>query len=201
MSNYRRLRIAGGCIFFTLVTHERQRWLCEPLARTELRAAISHVRQRRPFTIDAMVLLPDHIHCIWTLPKGDSDYGIRWSLIKRYVTKRCRGQLNAAIPVSESRWKRHEGNLWQRRFWEHHIRSQADYQSICDYIHINPVKHGLCKHPQDWPYSSIHRFIQQGIYPQNWRNQRRVRCPNGQRTNANPHTHPHKIVNPNQCSR
>ncbi len=118
-----------------------------------------------------MVLLPNHLHCVWTLPEGDSDYGIRWSLIKRYVTKRCRGRVNAMAMVSESRWKRREGNLWQRRFWEHHIRDEADYQRICDYIHINPVKHGLCQHPQDWPYSSIHRFIQQGIYPNNWGHQ------------------------------
>jgi putative transposase len=158
MSNYRRVKIAGGQYFFTLVTYQRQDWLCEPVAREALRSAILHVRQKYPFTIDAIVLLPDHLHCIWTLPNGDGNYSMRWSLIKRYVTQYYGGRINSSATIGESRWNRREGNLWQRRFWENQVKNDADYQYCCDYIHNNPVKHGLCAKPQDWPYSSIHRF-------------------------------------------
>ncbi len=168
MTNYRRLTIGGGCYFFTLVTHQRQHWLCDEPARVNLRSAMRHVQTNYPFTIDAMVLLPDHLHCIWTLPDGDKDYGMRWGLIKRYVTKRCRGLVNTGATISESRWQRREGNLWQRRFWERRIRGEADFQGYCDYIHMNPVNHKLCDRPQNWPSSSIHQLIAQGKYPDNW---------------------------------
>jgi putative transposase len=170
MTNYRRLKIGGGSYFFTLVTYQRQPWLCDEIARNHLRSAILYVQQKYPFTMDAIVLLPEHLHCIWTLPDGDQDYSIRWSLIKRYVTKQCRDDIQPTTTISKSRWQRREGTFWQRRFWEHWIRDEADFQRCCDYIHMNPVNHKLCDRPQDWPYSSIHRLTAAGLYPTNWKN-------------------------------
>lgn len=113
-------------------------------------------------------MLPDHFHCLWTLPKEDSDNSTRIRLIKTYVTKNCGLQLNIAANLTQSRKKRQEGNLWQRRFWEHLIRDEADFERHCDYIHYNPVKHRLCSAPSDWRFSSFHRFVVQGIYPFDW---------------------------------
>jgi putative transposase len=158
MPNYRRVKVAGGQYFFTLVTYQRQGWLCDSVGRDALRSALLHVKERHPFTIDAIVLLPDHLHCIWTLPDGDSNYSMRWGLIKRYVTQYHGDQINSDATIGQSQWNRREGNLWQRRFWEKQIHNDVHYHHCCDYIHNNPVKHGLCSQPQDWPYSSIHRF-------------------------------------------
>lgn len=116
MSQYRRLTVPGGTFFFTQVTHQRRNWLCQDLARTTLRLAIERVQIKYPFKIDAFVLLPNHFHCLWTLPPGDKDYTTRMRLIKTYVTKHCAKQLNLPISISESRQKRKESNLWQRRF-------------------------------------------------------------------------------------
>ncbi len=168
MVNYRRHALPGGTYFFTLVTHQRHPWLCTDLARQTLRAAILQVKLTLPFTIDAMVLLPDHLHCIWTLPEGDSDYATRWRLIKTYVTKQAGHQLNPDAQLNNSRIKRREGTLWQRRFWEHWIRDEADYVRHCDYIHYNPVRHRLCQMPLEWEFSSFHRFVKAGIYPADW---------------------------------
>ncbi|MGB3239304.1 MAG: transposase [Geitlerinemataceae cyanobacterium] len=168
MTDYRRYTLSGGTYFFTQVTHQRQPWLCSEIARTHLRAAIQHVRQKYPFTIDAIVLLPDHIHAIWTLPGGDSDYATRWRLIKTYVTRKCVNLLNLGTPTNQSRKKRGERNLWQRRYWEHYIRDEIDFSRHCDYIHYNPVKHGLCNAPEEWQYSSFHHFVARGFYPSNW---------------------------------
>jgi putative transposase len=166
MTDYRRAWIEGGTYFFTQVTHQRQPWLCTDVARPLLRAAFLKVRQKYPFVVDAIVLLPDHIHCIWTLPTGDSDYATRWRLIKSYVTKQ--GAIKLQANRNESRQKRGESNLWQRRFWEHSIRDKADFSSHCDYIHYNPVRHGLCHRAIDWQYSSFHRYVAQGLYEVDW---------------------------------
>ena len=168
MPNYRRAKQPGGTYFITQVTYNRQPWLLGDIARQALRTAITHVRQKYPFTIDAFVLLPDHFHCLWTLPEGDRDLSTRMRLIKTFVTKRFGDRLSIKADISTSRQKRKERNLWQRRFWEHLIRSERDFAQHCDYIHYNPVRHQLCSVPQDWQFSSIHRFIIQGIYPQNW---------------------------------
>ena len=168
MSNYRRLNIAGGTYFITQVTYQRQPWLCSDIGRTALRTALQHIRQNYPFSIDAFVLLPDHFHCIWTLPQGDSNLSIRMLLLKRFVTKYYGDKLGLDVSISRSRAKRKEGNLWQRRFWEHLIRDDVDFANHCDYIHYNPVRHRLCESPQQWAFSSIHRFIQQQIYPLDW---------------------------------
>jgi putative transposase len=168
MSNYRRPHIAGGTYFITQVTYQRQPWLCSELARTALRAAIESVRQQYPFSIDAFVLLHDHFHSIWTLPPGDSDYSTRLRLIKGFVTKQCGNQLALPLAVCASRQKRGERNLWQRRFWEHLIRDEEDFARHCDYIHYNPVAHGLCQVPQHWQFSSLHRLIAAGVYAPDW---------------------------------
>ncbi|MEH1905935.1 MAG: transposase [Nostoc sp.] len=168
MPNYRRPHILGGTYFITQVTYQRQPWLCSDIGRTALRAALNHVRKNYPFSIDAFVLLPDHFHSLWTLPEGDRNISIRMLLIKRFVTKYYGHQLGLDIGISRSREKRKEGNLWQRRFWEHLIRDDVDFTNHCDYIHYNPVRHQLCESPQEWTFSSIHRFIQQKIYPLHW---------------------------------
>lgn len=143
-------------------------WLCSDIGRENLRKSMRRVQQLYPFFIEAIALLPEHIHCIWTLPENDSNYAIRWRLIKSFVTQNCAEQLNITAEMSESRQKRQEGNLWQRRYWEHLIRDEKDFANHCDYIHYNPVKHGLCQSPKDWQYSSFHRFVKQGIYPEDW---------------------------------
>ncbi|MDY6781187.1 MAG: transposase [Cyanobacteriota bacterium] len=168
MPNYRRVKITGGTYFFTQVTYQRYPWLHHSLARHTLRTAIEKVRQKYPFTIDAFVLLPDHFHCILTLPDEDSDYATRLRLIKTFVTKNCKDELKLEMEITDARQKRKESNFWQRRYWEHTIRDEEDFVNHCDYIHYNPVKHGLCKMPQHWQFSSIHRFIAQGVYSENW---------------------------------
>jgi putative transposase len=150
------------------VTYQRRPWLCSDIARSTLRTAINDVRQNYPFSIDALILLPNHLHCIWTLPDGDTNYTTRWRLIKTFVTKHCSEKLALEAQLTVSRHKRRESNLWQRRFWEHAIRDEADFAAHCDYIHYNPVKHGFCKAPNQWKFSSFHRFVAQGIYPEDW---------------------------------
>ena len=167
MSHYRRAKTAGATYFFTVVAYRRQAILCHPHIREALRLAIMHVRETLPFTVDAWVLLPDHLHAIWTLPEHDADFSKRWSLIKRHVSQAC-PQLNREELVNDSQKKRRESTLWQRRFWEHQIRDERDFQTHMDYIHYNPVKHGLVQQAVDWPYSTLHRYIAQGIYPADW---------------------------------
>ena len=133
-----------------------------------LREALQHVRQQYPFEINAIVLLPDHFHTLWTLLSDDSNFSLRMRLIKRYVTKYYGTKLEVELDISESRIARKEGNLWQRRFWEHLIRDETDFANHCDYIHYNPVRYGLCDRPQSWNFSSIHRFMQMGIYSLDW---------------------------------
>jgi len=168
MSNYRRPHLQGGTYFITQVTYQRQGWLCGEMERKSLREAIEKVRKKYPFRIDAFVLLPDHFHGLFTLPPHDSDLSVRLRLIKTYVTKECSHQLGIDRKISVSRQKRSESNLWQRRFWEHLIRDESDFSQHCDYIHYNPVRHGLCRNPQDWQFSSIHRFVTEEIYPPDW---------------------------------
>jgi putative transposase len=165
MSNYRRLYTNGATYFITQVTYQRQPWLCSEVGRIALREALQHVCQQHPFEIDAIVLLPDHFHTLLTLPADDSNFSLRMRLIKRYVTKYYGKKLAIDLGTSESRIARKEGNLWQRRFWEHLIRDETDFTNHCNYIHYNPVRHGLCDRPQAWAFSSIHRFVKSGIYP------------------------------------
>ncbi|MGF1535936.1 MAG: transposase [Elainellaceae cyanobacterium] len=164
MPNYRRLFVPGSTYFITQVTYQRYHWLCRDRARAALRAAITQVRKNHPFQIEAFVLLPDHFHCLWTLPEGDSDFSTRMRLVKTYVTRHHSHEIGLDLGISLSRRKRKEQNLWQRRFWEHRVRDEADLVRCCDYIHRNPVKHGFCAEPTDWRFSSVHRWIARGDF-------------------------------------
>ena len=168
MSRYRRAVTAGGTYFFTVVTYRRQTFLCDDMVRTALRNAIESVRMTRPFIIDAWVLLPDHLHCIWTLPEGDADFSTRWMMIKRKVSVICKNHYVRADLLSSSKQKHRESTLWQRRFWEHQIRDEVDYARHMDYLHFNPVKHQLVEQVGDWPHSSFHRMVRSGVYPHDW---------------------------------
>lgn len=168
MPNYRRAMVTGGTYFFTVVTYRRQLFLCDAHVRDALRKGIRSTRKTHPFAIDAWVLLPDHLHCIWTLPADDANFSVRWAMIKRAVTKQCGGRLHREKWMTPSKIKRQESTIWQRRFWEHVIRNEKDMTKHIDYIHYNPVKHGLVKTPGDWEYSSFHRYLRRGKYPVDW---------------------------------
>jgi len=168
MSTYRRANIPGGTYFFTVVTYRRQRIFSLPAARAILREAIQEVRISHPFVIDAWVLLPDHLHCIWTLPPEDKDFSMRWGRIKAGFSKRAGKMLHKEELLTVSRKAKRESTIWQRRFWEHAIHSREDFQRHVDYIHYNPVKHGLVDRVSDWPYSTFHNMVQEGIYPADW---------------------------------
>ncbi|HEY5602579.1 MAG TPA: transposase [Gammaproteobacteria bacterium] len=168
MPQYRRSKIPGTAYFFTVVTHHRQPLLTEPKSRLSLRQTIMEVRFSHPFKVDAWVLLPDHMHCIWTLPENDHDFSKRWGLIKAGFTKKVGRLFYREELASDSRRDHREATIWQRRFWEHQIRDETDYQRHMDYIHFNPVKHGLVKQVKDWPYSTFHKYVANGLYPENW---------------------------------
>ena len=159
--DYRRCYQPGGHYFFTVVTEQRQPLLIEHIDR--LRTAFHHGMERYPFTIEAIVVLPDHLHTLWRLPDGDADFSTRWMVIKRKFS----AGLKPGITNASKLHKREKG-IWQRRFWEHHIRDEQDWQAHIDYIHYNPVKHGYCATPAEWPYSSFQRSVQQGLYNANW---------------------------------
>ncbi|MEK6531494.1 MAG: transposase [Deltaproteobacteria bacterium] len=166
MSNYRRVR-NGSVYFFTVVTYKRQPVLCLNDSRTALRQSIKTAKEKMPFEIKAWVLLPDHLHCIWELPERNSDYSKRWALIKREFTKRMKGRLKTPSP-GPSRIRSGEATIWQRRFGEHMIKDDLDFTRHAEYIHYNPVRHGLAALPKDWKLSSFHKFAAQGLYPENW---------------------------------
>lgn len=168
MSDYCRAAVPGGTYFFTLVTERRQPILTHPDIRQALREAVETVRLSQPFAIDAWVLLPDHLHAIWRLPPGDADFSNRWRLIKRHVTHACGKTYLRADLLSERRQAKGQGTLWQQRFWEHLIRDEDDYARHFDYLHGNPLKHGLVTRVRDWPWSSFHRWVKQGVYPVDW---------------------------------
>ena len=167
MSRYRRNR-DGSIYFFTVVTHRRRPILTTNIGRMALRQAMKAVRQDRPFDLTAIVLLPDHLHAIWELPHGDSDYSTRWRRIKSLFTKTWLAEGGTNFAVNENRATRGERGIWQRRFYEHTCRDEADLKHCLDYLHVNPLRHGLVNRVQDWPWSSFHRFVQLGEYSLNW---------------------------------
>lgn len=158
MSRYVRARQSGGGYFFTVVTCERRPLLARPEVVERLRQAFRRVMAERPFTVDAMVVLPDHLHCLWRLPPDDADFSERWRQIKRFVS----------IGVAAEKNQRGEKALWQRRFWEHLVRDEEDWRRHCDYIHYNPVRHGYVANPADWPYSSFAAAVAKGWYEPGW---------------------------------
>jgi putative transposase len=165
MTDYRRADNEGGCYFFTVVTYERRALLTEPLARRCLREAWKETRQRSPFEVVAVCLLPDHVHCVWRLPEGDGDFSRRWARIKAGFTRRYLAAGGTEHAQSRSRTVKRERGIWQRRFWEHQIRNATDLRRHIDYIHFNPVKHGLVERVEDWPWSSYHQFARACTYP------------------------------------
>ena len=168
MSNYLRMKQSGGCYFFTVATYRRQGFLTDELARHFLHEAIVKTRQNHPFEINAWVLLPDHLHCIWTLPDGDDDYSTRWNVIKTLFTRRAKSHYHNADWMNASKTRHRESTIWQRRFWEHQIRDDRDFKNHLDYIHYNPLKHGWVEHPRDWPHSTFHSYVRDGIYSPEW---------------------------------
>jgi putative transposase len=164
MSNYRRALIPEGTWFFTVNLLERHG--NELLVREIdlLRQVVMLVRKKYPFHIDAWVVLPEHLHCVLTLPEGDSDFSLRWRLIKSAFSR--------ALPKTETlsavRHAAGERGIWQRHFWEHLIRDEVDFQKHVDYVHVNPLKHGLVNCVNDWPYSTFHRYVAAGVYPVEW---------------------------------
>ena len=164
MSNYRRAWHVGGTYFFTVNLLKRSE--NDLLVRhiDLLREAVRWTRRAHPFTIHGWVVLPDHLHCVISLPVGDADFALRWRLIKMRFSK--------TIPDkewrSEARQRRSERGIWQRRYWEHLIRNDKDFAAHMDYVHINPVKHGLVARVSDWPYSTFHRLVEEAVYPFDW---------------------------------
>ena len=168
MPDYRRWYVPGGTYFFTLVANRRRRMLDSDLARRCLREAVSTVRIDWPFEVVAVVLLPDHLHTVWTLPPGDARYPIRWKRIKEEFTRRYLQEDGAEIPPNLSRVRHSERGIWQRRYWEHTVRDEDDLKRCVDYIHWNPKKHGHVANVRDWPWSSFHRFVRLGEYEMDW---------------------------------
>ena len=163
MTNYRRARAPGATYFFTVNLADRSTTLLTDRI-DDLRDAMRYVRSRHPFIIDAMVVLPEHLHAVWTLPADDADHSLRWRLIKTFFSRR--------IPLHErrrpSRIAKGERGIWQRRYWEHLIRDEADLRRHVDYIHFNPVKHGHAERAADWLYSTFHRFVTEGRLSADW---------------------------------
>jgi putative transposase len=176
MPNYCRNRVPGGTYFFTVNLLDRRSELLVTHVEA-LRDAVRDARRRAPFHIDAWVVLPEHLHCIWTLPPEDDDFSGRWRALKKAFSK--------AVPVNEPRssvrLQRRERGIWQRRFWEHTIHDDADYANHMDYVHFNPVKHGLVERVGDWPFYSFHRCVAAGLYPAGWRSDVGGCCGMGER--------------------
>jgi putative transposase len=160
MPNYRRARTEGATWFFTVVTAGRRPFLATENSISILRQSVLATFQRKPFHIDAWVILPDHMHAIWTLPADDMDFSTRWGLIKASFSR------NSNLPHASA--PRHDSGLWQPRFWEHRIRDIKDYHAHMDYTHYNPVRHGLVTRVNDWPHSSFHRAVRAGCYSADW---------------------------------
>ncbi|MEO9590122.1 REP-associated tyrosine transposase [Rhodopirellula bahusiensis] len=168
MSNYHRMYLPGGTFFFTLVTYNRQPIFQSSMARSCLRQVIQQQLDSYPFNLFAICLLPDHLHCVWMLPRGDSDYSARWQAIKRGFTRRYLDLGGQACSVTDSQRREGRSGIWQPRFWEHTVRDEQDLERCVDYIHWNPRKHGLVRRVRDYPFSSFHRFVREGQYEPDW---------------------------------
>jgi putative transposase len=168
MPNYRRWYVPGGTYFFTVVTHLRRPILTTDLARPILNRAVRNEMTRAPFDLTAVVLLPDHLHAIWTLLDGDADYSTRWKKIKEEFTRSYLACGGEEAPVSASRTGRQERGVWQPRFWEHVVRDEDDFKRCLDYVHWNPVKHGVVSRVKDYPWSSFRRYVELGEYDLEW---------------------------------
>ena len=164
MANYRRAKIEGATYFFTVNLLERRDNSLLVQEIDTLRNVVRRVKGKYPFRIDGWVVLPDHLHAIWTMPKGDGDNSLRWRLIKTGFA-RALPKTERRSPIRQAAGER---GIWQRRFWEHCIRDEDDYRRHLDYVHVNPLKHGLVTMVRDWPYSSFQRHVIAGLYPDDW---------------------------------
>lgn len=163
MPNYIRAKFEGGYYFFTVVTYRRERLFIDETARNLLRQAITATQSKHPLEIVAICLLPEHLHCVWKMPDGDADFSKSWSSIKGVFSREYL-QANEQKRIPLSRADKGEVCIWQKRFWEHQIRDEKNLQRHIDYIHYNPVKHGLVKSAEDWPWSTYHQFLKEGLY-------------------------------------
>jgi putative transposase len=168
MPKWRRAHVPGGSFFFTLVTDCRARFLTGIPARPILGSIIRRCQMKWPFTINAFVLLPDHLHTIWSLPPGDDRYSTRWGWIKKEFTKSWLALGGCEQEQTEGRKRDRRRGVWQPKFWEHTLEDEEDFERHFDYVHYNPVKHGYVRCPREWPWSSFHRWVQQGVYPEHW---------------------------------
>jgi putative transposase len=168
MSDYRRWFVAGGSFFFTVVVHGRRRLFDQPRSVTLLGNVMRDCLARWPVTVNAIVLLPDHLHAIWTLPPGDAEYPKRWGWIKKEFTKRWLADLGHDHSISVARRRERRRGIWQPRYWEHTLENEDDFERHFDYIHWNPVKHGYVRCPHEWPHSSFHRCVERGVYDRQW---------------------------------
>ena len=168
MSVYRRYLVPGGTYFFTLVTEQRAPLFGAAPARHLLGRVLRRCMLKYPLEVIAIVLLPDHLHTVWALPAGDTDYSRRWSWIKGEFTRRWLALGGAEATRRATREREGRRGVWQRRFWEHSIRDEHDLETHCDYVHYNPVKHGLVGRPRDWRWSSFHRWVKLGQYEIDW---------------------------------
>jgi len=168
MPNYTRAFVPGGTFFFTVVTYRRRPVFNNARARALLRSAIECVQTRRPFSLDAIVLLPDHLHCIWTLPPDDTDFSTRWRKLKEEFTRRLLAEGGTEARATSGQRRKGMRGVWQQRFWEHTIRDERDFQRHVDYIHYNPVKHGLAHCPHLWRWSSFRDWVTKEVYDLDW---------------------------------
>ncbi|MEW4561327.1 transposase [Bremerella sp. JC770] len=168
MPNWRRAFLPGGMFFFTVVTYQRHPLFQSSLARQLLGDAIRKTRQIQPFTIEAIVLLPDHLHTIWALPRGDADFSGRWSWIKREFTTQWLAAGGAEKDTTSAQSSDRRRGVWQRKYWEHSISDEDEMIALLDYIHFNPVKHGHARCPADWEWSSFHKWVRRGQYEPDW---------------------------------
>jgi len=168
MPEYRRFKVEGGIYFFTVVTYQRLPIFTNETCRQLLLHAWVDTCNRHPFETLALCLLPDHLHCIWKLPEGDADYSSRWREIKGNFSKAYLRYIGPGQEQNESRKKRNEAAIWQRRFWEHNITDEVDLETHLDYIHYNPIKHGYVQKAIDWPWSTFSKFVEKGVYDAGW---------------------------------
>lgn len=168
MPEYRRAQVPGGTFFITIVTFKRSPIFSNPQARAFLHGSWEDVTKRFPFTTEAICMLPDHIHALITLPEDDANFSSRIREIKHLFTKAYLAEFGSSRPRNQSRIDKGEASIWQRRFYEHTIRDERDFETHIEYIHYNPVKHGLVDRVSEWEWSSFHRYVKNKLYLPDW---------------------------------